>query len=148
MWKKITRVCILDLLFWIYFFSQPSLHHFRKNLFVSLFPIFCCGLSVIWANYNPTLPTVSSLSCPLTKSKAILDNICWVMSEILPDFLCDNIYWDTLCLPKSYYFLPYFWKLKMMVNRFWATSVPCPVVHCFFFIIFFICYVYFIFIKT
>ena len=29
-----------------YFFDNPTLRHLRKNLFVFLFPIFCCGLSV------------------------------------------------------------------------------------------------------
>ena len=41
-----TCVCILDLLFWV-FFHHPVLRHFRENLFAFSFPIFCCGLSVI-----------------------------------------------------------------------------------------------------
>ena len=126
-----SRSFVLDIFFFTTQFA--SLQKKFVCIFVShLLLWFECYLS---HNYNPTLPTVSSLPCPLTKSKAILD-ICWVMSEILPDILCDNIYWDTLCLPKSYYFLPYFLKLKMMVNRFWAISVPCPVVHCFFYYFF------------
>ena len=103
MWKIITRVCILDLLFRI-FFSQPSFASLSKkeiSIFASHLLLWLeCYLS---QNYNLTLPTVSSLSCPPTKSGAFLDNICLSTA------------WNTSRFPVWQYLLRYFMSAKIFL---------------------------------